>query len=126
MEFIKAKERAEVLRKQIEQANEEYYNQDNPSLQDFEYDALTRELRQIAAQFPELAFELQPIAKIGGKTSGLFSPVEHVVPMESLQDVFSFEELKDFENRMKTAFPDAEFAVEAKKLLEVSLEGSVG
>lgn len=119
----KAKARAEILRKQIEKANEEYYNQDNPSLTDYEYDLLTRELREIVKAFPELAFELEPIAKIGGKASGLFSPVEHIVPMESLQDVFSYGELKDFENRVKAVFSDAEFAVEAKiDGLSVSLE----
>ncbi len=119
----KAKERADVLRKQIEEAGEEYYNQDNPSLEDFEYDALTRELREIVKAFSELEYELEPISKVGGKASGLFSPVEHVVPMESLQDVFSYEELKDFEKRVKTVFPDAVFAVEAKiDGLSVSLE----
>jgi len=123
VEYNEAKARAEILRKQIEKANEEYYNQDNPSLEDFEYDALTRELREITARFPELDFELEPIAKIGGKASGLFSPVVHTVPMESLQDVFSYGELKDFENRVKTVFPNAEFVVEAKiDGLSVSLE----
>jgi len=123
LDFNKAKQRAEFLRRQIEKANEEYYNQDNPSLEDFEYDAMTRELREIAVKFPELAFELEPIAKVGGKASALFSPVEHLVPMESLQDVFSFEELKDFKDRVKTVFPNAEFAVEAKiDGLSVSLE----
>ncbi|HNX14986.1 MAG TPA: NAD-dependent DNA ligase LigA [Oscillospiraceae bacterium] len=118
-----AKARAEALRKQIEKANEEYYNQDNPSLSDFEYDQQTRELREIIARFPELAFELEPISKVGGKASRLFSPVEHIVPMESLQDVFSYEELRDFEHRVKESFPDAEFVVEAKiDGLSVSLE----
>jgi len=123
MEFNEAKARAEFLKKQIGKANEEYYNQDNPSLEDFEYDAMTRELREIAAKFPELAFELEPIAKVGGKASALFSPVVHTVPMESLQDVFSYDELKDFENRVKNVYPDAEFAVEAKiDGLSISLE----
>lgn len=123
VEFREAKARAKLLKRQIEKANEEYHDRDNPSLEDFEYDALTRELREIVKTFPELGFELEPFLKIGGKASGLFSPVEHVVPMESLQDVFSYEDLKDFENRVKAVIPNAEFVVEAKiDGLSVSLE----
>ncbi len=122
MDKASAEKRAAELREIILKANDEYYNLDNPSLEDYEYDTLVRELREIEKAFPELAAE-SPLRKIGGEPSRLFSPVVHQVPMESLQDVFSFEELIDFDRRVRSVVPAPLYAVEAKvDGLSVSLE----
>ncbi|MBR4072670.1 MAG: NAD-dependent DNA ligase LigA [Clostridia bacterium] len=96
MDFKKAEKRVEELRKVIAYHNNRYYNEDSPEIEDFEYDALTRELKALEAQFPELLTPDSPTQKVGGLALSLFSPVTHRVKMESLQDVFSFDELRSF------------------------------
>lgn len=125
MDFKDAKKRVSQLVKQIRHHNELYYNQDSPEISDFEYDALTRELKAIEKEYPELITPDSPTQKVGGVALKLFSPVRHTVKMESLQDVFSFDELHEFgdkiDNRITT------FSVEPKiDGLSVSLEYSGG
>lgn len=123
MELKEAYKRAQELRELIEYHNEKYYNQDEPEIEDFEYDALTRELKQLEKEFPQLVSEDSPTQKVGGAAQGKFSPVEHAVKMESLQDVFDKEEVVSFVNGVKEQFPDALFVVEQKiDGLSVSLE----
>lgn len=123
MEKEAAQRRMAELSRRIMQANDEYYLLDNPALEDYEYDALTRELRELESEFPELADPDSPTKRVSGQASRLFSPVEHQVPMESLQDVFSFEELTDFDLRVQSAVGQPRYAVEAKvDGLSVSLE----
>lgn len=118
-----AQKRMAELGQKIAQANDEYYLMDNPALEDFEYDALTRELRELENEYPELAAPDSPTKRVSGQASRLFSPVAHEVPMESLQDVFSFEELTDFDRRVQSAVGQPLYAVEAKvDGLSVSLE----
>ncbi len=121
MQFNEAKLRAKELIKQIRHHNELYYNQDAPEIEDFEYDALMRELKSLEKEFPELITAHSPTQMVGGAAQSLFSPVEHTVKMESLQDVFSIDELRDFGSKIdigKTAF-----SVEPKiDGLSVSLE----
>lgn len=121
MEFSKAKKKAKELTKIIKYHNNLYYNQDDPEIEDFEYDALMRELKSIESEYPELITPDSPTQKVGGEALRLFSPVEHAVKMESLQDVFSFDELEAFAekiNMKKTCF-----SVEPKiDGLSVSLE----
>ena len=121
MDFKQAKKRAAELTKVIKHHNELYYVNDSPEIEDFEYDALMRELKGIEKEYPELISPDSPTQKVGGAALKLFSPVEHAVKMESLQDVFSFEELCDFAEKIdmsKTAF-----SVEPKiDGLSVSLE----
>ena len=121
MEFQVAKKRIKELIKIIKHHNELYYNQDAPEIEDFEYDALMRELKAIEKEYPELITDDSPTQKVGGKAKDLFNPVTHLVKMESLQDVFSFEELREFFGKLdasKTAF-----SVEPKiDGLSVSLE----
>ena len=121
MDIKEAKKRLKELIKIIRYHNELYYNQDAPEIEDFEYDALMRELKAIEKEFPSLITEDSPTQKVGGAAQNLFSPVEHRVKMESLQDVFSIEELKNFGEKIdicKTAF-----SVEPKiDGLSVSLE----
>ncbi len=116
-------QRMEWLRAEIERNNNLYYNLDDPELEDSEYDALTRELRALEAQYPELTAVSSPTMTVGGEAQAKFSPVEHEVRMESLQDVFSREEVEDFCRSVLEEYPDAEFVVELKiDGLSVSLE----
>lgn len=118
-----AKRRMDELVQQIKKANNEYYNLDNPALQDYEYDALTRELRALEAEFPELASPDSPTKKIDASASELFAPVVHEVVMDSLLDVFSHGELGEFYERIEKIFPGSEYVVETKvDGLSVSLE----
>ena len=115
--------RVEWLREEIERNNRLYYDLDAPELEDSEYDALTRELRKLEAEYPELAAEDSPTARVGGEAQAKFSPVTHQVRMESLQDVFSREEVEEFCSAMLSEYPDAQFVVEQKiDGLSVSLE----
>ena len=123
MDFQSAKQRAEELRKTLQYHSDLYYNQDNPAISDYEYDMLNNELKAIEAQYPELITADSPTQTVGGKASALFEKVTHAVKMESLQDVFSVEEVTAFINRVKADFPDAAFTVEPKiDGLSVSLE----
>ena len=116
-------EKINLLREQIKYHNDRYYNQDNPEIDDFEYDALIRKLKALEKEFPELASETSPTLAIGGNV--LFSPITHRVPLQSLDDAFSYEELVEFDNRVKKTLNDEayEYIVELKiDGLSVSLE----
>ncbi|WP_300364671.1 NAD-dependent DNA ligase LigA [uncultured Subdoligranulum sp.] len=123
MELEQARKRAEELRAVIEKNNRLYYDQDAPELEDFEYDALTRELKAIEAAYPQLVTPSSPTQHVGGVASSKFSKVTHAVKMESLQDAFSFEELREFDARVRDAGVQPRYVVEAKiDGLSVSLE----
>lgn len=123
MELEQARKRAAELRVVIEKNNRLYYDQDAPELEDFEYDALTRELKQIEKEFPELVTADSPTQHVGGTASSKFSKVTHAIKMESLQDAFSFEELREFDTRVRDAGIQPRYVVEAKiDGLSVSLE----
>ena len=125
MDFKEAKKRVSQLTKEIRHHNELYYNQDSPEISDFEYDALTRELKALEKEYPELITPDSPTQKVGGAALKLFSPVQHAVKMESLQDVFSTEELREFGEKIDTGV--TAFSVEPKiDGLSVSLEYSGG
>lgn len=90
MNSKEAKKRVKELRTQIEYHNNLYYNEDSPEISDYEYDLLTRELKALEQEFPELITKNSPTQKVGGKAkreAGVL--IEHDVPMLSLQDVFS-------------------------------------
>ena len=114
LELEQAKKRAQELRAEIEYNNRLYYDQDAPVLEDFQYDALTRELRQLEADWPELASADSPTQRVGGTASGRFAKVTHAVKMESLLDAFSYEELRDFDRRVRDAGIDPAYVVEIK------------
>lgn len=123
MEMEQARKRAEELRVIIEKNNRLYYDQDAPELDDFAYDALMRELKQIEKEFPELVTPESPTQHVGGTASSKFSKVTHSVKMESLQDAFSLDELRDFDTRVREAGVVPRYVVEAKiDGLSVSLE----
>lgn len=114
MELEHAKKRVKELRAIIEKNNRLYYDQDAPELEDFEYDALTRELKELEARFPQLITAASPTQKVGGTASSKLPKVTHAVKMESLLDAFSFDELRDFDRRVREAGVEPEYVVEIK------------
>ncbi len=114
MTFEDAKKRAASLCKEINYHNDRYYNQDNPEISDYEYDMLLRELENIEAEFPELITPDSPTQKVGGSKGEKFSPVAHAVPMESLHDSFSADEIRDFDRKVREVISDPEYVVEPK------------
>ncbi len=102
------------LKKEIQEHNRRYYVEDSPSVSDYEYDMLMRRLKEIEKEHPELITPDSPTQRVGGQALSAFESVRHEIPMDSLQDVFSEEELCEFDNRVKTVFSDAEYAVELK------------
>ncbi len=114
MDFENAKNRVAELRAEIERNNHLYYDLDAPMLEDFEYDALTQELRRLEAEFPMLVTTSSPTQNVGGTPSGRFPKVTHAVKMESLLDAFSYDELRDFDRRVRDAGISPEYVVEIK------------
>ena len=120
---MNAKERIQELTQILEDANYRYYVLDDPSMPDFEYDRLLRELEILEAGNPELAQPDSPTKRVGGQALSKFEKVSHPVPLMSLQDVFSLEELDEFLQKILSAYPDTEFSVEPKvDGLSVALE----
>lgn len=117
------RERIEELTAQLVQANYQYYVLDNPTMLDFEYDHLLRELEELETEYPEFAASDSPTKRVGGEALSQFEKVSHPVPLMSLQDVFSREELNDFLEKILEAEPTAAFSVEPKiDGLSVALE----
>ena len=114
MDIENARQKAENLREQIIYHNDRYYNQDSPEISDYEYDMLLKELEEIESEFPELITPDSPTQKVGGQAGEKFSPVEHTVPMESLHDSFSHDEIKDFAKRVNENAGNAVYVVEPK------------
>ncbi|MGN1014385.1 MAG: NAD-dependent DNA ligase LigA [Butyricicoccus sp.] len=107
------------LRETLRYHNKKYYEDDAPEIQDYEYDRMLRALETLEREYPELDDPESPTHRVGGAASTKFSPVTHPWPLESLQDVFSLEELNEFYERAQAL----EYAVEYKiDGLSVSLE----
>ena len=123
MEKQEAQKRLEALREQIRYHSRKYYTEDDPEISDFEYDQLYRQLETLEAEFPDLVTEDSPTRKIGDAVYNTFAPVTHLVPLESLHDSFSQEELRDFDRRVRDAVGEVEYVVEPKfDGLSVALE----
>jgi len=117
------KERIEELTRILTEANFRYYVQDDPTMPDFEYDRLLRELEELEAAHPELAKADSPTKRVGGEALSQFEKVQHPVPLMSLQDVFSMEELNAFLEKTMQAGENLFFSVEPKiDGLSVALE----
>jgi len=117
--------RIEELRKLINYHNHKYYVEDSPEIEDYEYDRLYHELLELEEKNPHLVTPDSPTQRVGGQASNAFEKVIHTVKMESLQDVFSVEELYAFDRRVRESLEDAEIEyVVEKKIdgLSVSLE----
>ena len=122
-DFETKKARAAELRSVIEYHNKKYYENDEPEIEDFEYDRLLHELISIEEEYPALALPDSPTKHVGGKADAQFSPVEHKVRMESLQDAFSKADVRDFDSRVRENAGEARYIVEPKiDGLSVSLE----
>ncbi len=120
---MEPKELIEHLTRTLEEANYRYYVLDDPKMPDFEYDRQLRQLEELEAQYPDLASPLSPTKRVGGQALDQFSKVEHPVPLESLQDVFSMEELVEFDRRVQAATEAVQYTVEPKvDGLSVALE----
>ena len=110
-----AKTRIEELKKTLEYHSNRYYNMDDPEISDYEYDSKMQELKKLEKEHPELVTPDSPTQRVGGtakREAGVL--VRHNVPMLSLQDVFSKEEVCNFVNEMKEQLEDPEFVVEYK------------
>ena len=117
------KERIEELTKLLTEANYRYYVLDDPTLPDFEYDRMLRELEELEEKHPELAKGDSPTKRVGGEALTQFEKVQHPVPLMSLQDVFSMEELNEFLEKIQISAPGIDFSVEPKiDGLSVALE----
>lgn len=114
MDFETAARRVAQLRQQIDYHSRLYYDNDAPEIEDDAFDQLTRELRQLETEFPQLITADSYTQRVHGEISKLFTPVAHEVPLGSLQDVFSFEELREFDKRVRETISDPVYIVEPK------------
>ena len=120
---MELKEKMDRMVEELNAANYRYYVLDDPTMDDRDYDLKLRELEELEKDHPELARADSPTKRVGGEALSKFEKVTHPVPMNSLQDVFSKEELSDFVDRMLAADPDTVFSVEPKiDGLSVALE----
>lgn len=111
------------LREEIVYHNKKYYDQDEPEISDYEYDKLTQRLKKLESKYPQFITKDSPTQKVGGTVSKLFDEVKHSVQMQSLQDVFSFEEVEDFTKKIEDEYDNIEYIVETKiDGLSISLE----
>lgn len=114
MILSEAKIRIQELSDLLRYHNQRYYNEDSPEISDFEYDMLLRELENLEEEFPQLKAEDSPANRVGGNRSEKFSPVVHEVPMESLHDAFSHDELRDFDRKVREVVDNPLYVVEPK------------
>jgi DNA ligase (NAD+) len=115
------------LTDKLNEANHRYYVLDDPQMPDYEYDQLLRELENLEKEYPDLIQPDSPTQRVGGQAISQFNKVQHPVPLQSLQDVFSMEELLEFIDKVKQAAPDCTFSVEPKiDGLSVALEYEQG
>ena len=123
MDFNEAKKRIDELTEEISKHNHNYHVLDAPSIDDYEYDMLMQEIKSIEAMYPQLITEDSPTQKVQGFASSTFEKVTHTVKMESLLDAFSYDELREFDSKVRAVAPDAKYVVETKiDGLSMSLE----
>lgn len=123
LEHKDAAVRAEALRKELNHHIYRYYVENENDIEDYEYDMLMRELQSIEDAYPDLLTADSPTHRVGGSADNQFESVTHAVKMESLQDAFSHEEIREFDTRVKNGVTNAQYVVEPKiDGLSVSLE----
>lgn len=123
MELKKAQEKLNNLKQQIAYHSDLYYNQNRTEISDYEYDMLMQEIKRIESEFPQLVTADSPTQTVQGVANSTFEKVTHTVKMESLLDAFSYDELRDFDQKVKAVSPAAKYAVETKiDGLSMSLE----
>ena len=124
MEKNKAKEEILKLRKQLEIWANKYYDEDNPEVSDYEYDMTMNRLKALEKEFPDLVTKDSLTQKVGGHVQEGFEKVEHEVPLQSLQDIFSFEELDEFKVRVYKAAKENGYKEEdVKFVVETKIDG---
>ena len=121
MEKNQAKQRIEYLRKTLEYHAKKYYDEDKPEISDFEYDMLMVELRNLEKEYPEFMSKESLTQKVGGHVKEGFKKVEHEVPLQSLQDVFDLNEVKEFDTRVRKVAE--ENGIELKYVVETKIDG---
>ena len=114
MNIEEAKIKIQELTRELNYHNDRYYNHDDPVISDYEYDAMLRDLENLEAEFPSLIAPDSPTQRVGGSRGEKFSPVVHTVPMESLHDSFSADEIRDFDRRVREIVSDPVYVVEPK------------
>ena len=117
-----AKERIEELRKQVEYHAKKYYDDDKPEISDFEYDMLMVELRNLEKEYPEFQSAESLTQKVGGHVKEGFKKVTHEVPLQSLQDVFSIEEVEEWVNKIEQRAKEEEIK-NVKYVVETKIDG---
>lgn len=122
MKIAEAKKKVKELRQKTEYYAKLYYDEDNPAISDFEYDMMMNELKNLEKQFPELIDENSLTQKVGGTVKEGFEKVEHEIPLQSLQDIFSFEELEEFKTRVEKVAKEYEVE-EPKFVVETKIDG---
>ena len=123
MDKTEAKNKIYELSQKLQYHNQKYYVEDNPEIDDYEYDMMLRELENLENDFPEFKSINSPTQRVGGDAQNTFEKVNHQVQMASLQDVFSFDEVNDFFIKTNEALENPSFVVEQKiDGLSVSLE----
>lgn len=123
MDKNQAKQRIDELNRLTAYYAKKYYDDDEPEISDFEYDMLMNELKNLEREFPEFIAKDSLTQKVGGTVKEGFEKVTHIVPLQSLQDVFSFDELYSFDERMKKFGDNIKYVVETKiDGLSVALE----
>lgn len=108
------KERIEYLCSVLNKANVEYYVNDNPTLTDNEYDSLMDELIKLENEYPEYKLKNSPTSKVGNEVIAEFKKVTHPTPMFSLSDVFNYDEVSDFDNKVRKEVGDVAYSCELK------------
>lgn len=121
MKKTEAKNRIQELREKVEYYANKYYDEDAPEISDFEYDMMMNELKSLEKEFPEYINKDSLTQKVGGHVKEGFQKVEHEVPLQSLQDIFSFEELDEFAERVKKAAKEEN--VTTKFVVETKIDG---
>ena len=114
MNFEEARVKVAELTKELNYHNDRYYNHDDPVISDYEYDAMLRDLENLEAEYPQLLSPTSPTQRVGGSRGEKFSPVTHTVPMESLHDSFSHDEIRDFDRKVREAISHPVYVVEPK------------
>lgn len=109
-----SKKRIDYLRKMIAHYSKKYYVDDAPEISDFEYDKLFYELKALEADNPEYYDPNSPTVRVGGKALDKFEKVEHTLPLKSLTDVFSYEELRGFCKSLSDTYGKVDYSVECK------------
>ncbi len=114
MNKSEAKKRIEKLRKEISHHNYKYYVENNPEISDYEFDQLLKELEKLESEFPDLITPDSPTQRVGGGPLEGFKTVEHKVPMLSLANTYTFDELREFDERVRKNVGEVEYIVDPK------------